>query len=75
MTIKLIAWVVGAKTVKGSSLEILDWIWFFSHGQLYVGFSTWRCMSGNRLEVLLKNEDGGKTANIIYKGILTGLQL
>ena len=41
----------------------------FSHGQLYVGLS--RCTSGNRLKVLLKDEDGGKTANIVYKEILT----
>ena len=45
----------------------------FSHGQLYVGFS--RCTSGNRLKVLLKEIDGGKTPNIVYKEILTGLQL
>ena len=45
----------------------------FSHGQLYVGLS--RCTSGNRLKVLLKDEDGGKTANIVYKEILTGLEL
>ena len=45
----------------------------FSHGQLYVGLS--RCTSGNRLKVLLKQEDGGKMANIVFKEILTGLQL
>ena len=45
----------------------------FSHGQLYVGLS--RCTSGNRLKVLLKEEDSRKTANIVYKEILTGLQL
>jgi hypothetical protein len=45
----------------------------FSHGQLYVGLS--RCTSGNRLKVLLKEEDNGKTVNIVYKEILTGLQL
>ena len=45
----------------------------FSHGQLYVGFS--RCTSGNRLKVLLNDSDGGKTPNIVYKEILTGLQL
>ena len=45
----------------------------FSHGQLYVGLS--RCTSGNRLKVLLKREDGGKTSNIVFKEILTGLQL
>jgi Helicase len=45
----------------------------FSHGQLYVGLS--RCTSGNRLKVLLKEEDNGKTQNIVYKEILTGLQL
>ena len=45
----------------------------FSHGQLYVGLS--RCTSGNRLKVLLKEEDEGKTANIVYKEILGGLQL
>ena len=45
----------------------------FSHGQLYVGLS--RCTSGTRLKVLLKDVDGGKTPNIVYKEILTGLQL
>jgi hypothetical protein len=45
----------------------------FSHGQLYVGLS--RCTSGNRLKVLLKEEDQGKTTNIVYKEILGGLQL
>jgi hypothetical protein len=45
----------------------------FSHGQLYVGLS--RCTSGNRLKVLLKEGDEGKTPNIVYKEILTGLQL
>jgi hypothetical protein len=45
----------------------------FLHGQLYVGLS--RCTSGNRLKVLLKQEDGRKTGNIVYKEILTGLQL
>ena len=47
----------------------------FSHGQLYVELS--RCTSGNKLKVLLKQEDhdGGKTANIVYKEILTALQL
>jgi hypothetical protein len=45
----------------------------FSHGQLYVGLS--RCISGNRLKVLLKEVDEGKTPNIVYKEILTGLQL
>ena len=44
-----------------------------SHGQLYVGLS--RCTSGNRLKVLLKQEDGGKIGNIVYKEIFTGLQL
>ena len=38
----------------------------FSHAQLYAGLS--RC---NRLKVLLKEEDGGKTANIVDKEILT----
>ena len=45
----------------------------FSHGQLYVGLS--RCTSGNRLKVLLKEADKGKTPNIVYKEVLTGLQL
>ena len=45
----------------------------FSHGQLYVGLS--RCTSGNRLKVLLKDVDEGKTPNIVYKEILTGLPL
>ena len=45
----------------------------FSHGQLYVGLS--RCTSGNRLKVLLKEADEGKTPNIVYKEVLTGLQL
>ena len=34
-----------------------------------------RCTSGNRLKVLLKNEDGGKTSNIVYREIFTGLDL
>ena len=45
----------------------------FSHGQLYVGLS--RCTSGNRLKVLLKEVDEGRTPNIVYKEILTGLHL
>ena len=45
----------------------------FSHGQLYVGLS--RCTSGSRLKVLLKDDDKGKTPNIVYKEVLTGLQL
>ena len=45
----------------------------FSHGQLYVGLS--RCTSGTRLKVLLKQEDGDKTQNMVYKEVLTGLQL
>ena len=45
----------------------------FSHGQLYVGL--WRCTSGNRLKVLLKEVDAGKTENVVYKEVLTGLQL
>ena len=45
----------------------------FSHGLLYVGLS--RCTSGNRLKVLLKEVDEGRTPNIVYKEILTGLHL
>ena len=45
----------------------------FFHGQLYVGLS--RCTSGNRLKVLLTDTDNGQTSNIVYKEILTGLQL
>ena len=45
----------------------------FSHGQLYVGLS--RCTSGNRLKVLLKEVDGNTTSNVVYREILTGLQL
>lgn len=45
----------------------------FSHGQLYVGLS--RCTSGNRLKVLLKSVDGGRTVNVVYNEILTGLDL
>jgi hypothetical protein len=45
----------------------------FSHGQLYVGLS--RCTSGNRLKVLLKEGDVGRTMNVVYKEILTGLQM
>ena len=45
----------------------------FSHGQLYVGLS--RCTSGTRLKVLLKEDNDGRTPNIVYKEILTGLQL
>ena len=39
----------------------------FSHGQLYVGLS--------RCTVLLKEVDGGRTVNVVYKEILTGLEL
>ena len=45
----------------------------FSHGQLYVGLS--RCTSGTRLKVLLKEADQNKTPNMVYKEVLTGLQL
>jgi hypothetical protein len=45
----------------------------FSHGQLYVGLS--RCRSGNRVNVLLKEADEGRIPNIVYKEVLTGLQL
>jgi len=41
----------------------------FSHGQLYVGVS--QCTSGSGLKVLLKEVDGGRTPNIVYKEILT----
>jgi len=45
----------------------------FSHGQLYVGLS--RCTSGDRLKVLLNDDDGGRTCNVVYQEILTGLEL
>ena len=45
----------------------------FSHGQLYVGLS--RCTSGNRLKILVKDVDGGRTGNVVYNEILTGLDL
>ena len=45
----------------------------FSHGQLYVGLS--QCTSGNRLKILLKDVDGGRTGNVVYNEILTGLDL
>ena len=45
----------------------------FSHGQLYVGLS--QCTSGNRLKVLLKITDNGRTVNVVYREILTGLEL
>ena len=45
----------------------------FWHGQLYVGLS-W-CTSGNRLKILLKDVDGGRTGNVVYNEILTGLDL
>ena len=45
----------------------------FSHGQLYVELS--QCTSGNRLKVLLKITDNGQTVNVVYKEILTGLDL
>jgi hypothetical protein len=45
----------------------------FSHGQLYVGLS--RCTSGNCLKVLLKEVDGGRSVNVVYNEVLTGLDL
>jgi hypothetical protein len=45
----------------------------FSHGQLYVGLS--RCTSGNYLKVLLKEVDGGRSVNVVYNEVLTGLDL
>ena len=45
----------------------------FAHGQLYVGLS--RCTSGDRLKVLLKEVDHGRTQNVVYKEVLTGLNL
>ena len=45
----------------------------FSHGQLYVGLS--RCTSGNRLKILLRDVDGGRSANVVYNEVLTGLNL
>jgi ATP-dependent DNA helicase PIF1 len=45
----------------------------FSHGQLYVGLS--RCTSGHRVKVLLKEVDGLRTQNVVYREVLTGLQL
>ena len=45
----------------------------FSHGQLYVGLS--QCASGHRVKVLLQEVDGGRTTNVVYREVLTGLQL
>ena len=42
----------------------------FSHGQLYVGLS--RSTSGNQLKILL---DGGRSTNVVYNEVLTGLNL
>ena len=68
-----------AMTINKSQGQLLKhvgldlWTPVFSHGQLYVGLS--RCTSGTRLKVLLKEVDRGKTPNIVYKEILSGLQL
>ena len=45
----------------------------FSHGQLYVGLS--RCTSGNQLKILLQDADGGRSTNIVYNEVFTGLNL
>ena len=71
-----LAFAMTVNKSQGQSLKYVGldlWSPVFSHGQLYVGLS--RCTSGNRLKVLLKDEDAGKTPNIVYKEILTGLQL
>ena len=71
-----LAFAMTVNKSQGQSLKHVGldlWSPVFSHGQLYVGLS--RCTSGSRLKVLLKEDDEGRTPNIVYKEVLTGLQL
>ncbi|KNZ76639.1 hypothetical protein J132_09384 [Termitomyces sp. J132] len=46
----------------------------FAHGQLYVALS--RCISGDCIKVILDPENTSrKTANIVYRKIINGLQM
>ena len=71
-----LAFAMTVNKSQGQSLKHIGldlWSPVLSHGQLYVGLS--RCTSGSRLKVLLKQADEGRTPNIVYNEILTGLQL
>ena len=71
-----LAFAMTVSKSQGQSLKHVGldlWSPVFSHGQLYVGLS--RCTSGIRLKVLLKEADEGRSPNIVYQEVLTGLQL
>ena len=58
------------QSVKRVGLDLRSPV--FSHGQLYVALS--RCTSANRIKVLLNEQNvDRKTANIVYREILSGI--
>jgi len=63
--------VTSIQSLRHVGLDL--WSPVFSHGQLYVGLS--RCTSGHGVKILPKDVDEGRTWNVVYKEILTGLDL